>query len=451
MSLQFLQDLIGAQLHSDAWLRQFMTIGLLLNKKKQKVFTNKAFNRNTTLAIEGDSVFSNLVRWVGDASSTNCCVVSLRCDLPDRPSTLKLIVATSFVDAKEALVLCPLSVRRCADEGAWYSDTFGVNLCDHEPLSGWPAGEDYYHGIGESHRREAATCSFPYNLLGIEPCVLGNGNRRVVASHPIPSSTCFLYGGPVVECDDENNNPERSLIAREDTYSFSLGPQQYVKGQSVTRYINHKYNFDRFGNIAFSTFVLPRRGMHSKRRRHPECHECSVTIPFLITIRDVAPGEQLLASTYGDEYDARLERQVFCSSKPFCARDMNAFLPADTHYNGDYQWSIGRNCVVARRVKRCNVLFRVVETRGRLCLLSEAEVESPTRIRFGGPLKKTCVALCDTLVLLVSSVDYVECAGQEGKRYQVVDVHETTISELEKQAVELRCHEPLLGGDLWTR
>jgi len=103
-------------------------------------------------------------------------------------------------------------------------------------------------------------------------------------------------------------------------------------GQGLSRYINHRYNLSPFGNVElcslsfsmlavhlaeppFSHLAAPRSPLpptaspcpiSSPSSRSPRPH--LVSIPFFMTTTDIPRGHQLLAVTYGEDYDAKLER-----------------------------------------------------------------------------------------------------------------------------------------------
>ncbi|ESL08954.1 hypothetical protein TRSC58_03333 [Trypanosoma rangeli SC58] len=191
------------------------------------------------------------------------------------------------------------------------------------------------------------------------------------------------------------------------TYALGLGRHGICFGQGLMRYANHRYNISRFGNVElcsvmlsvtseFSSltaelerrrnFILQRRRvkpkdalrrgsnkstlilngkrgdevMGAKRRRHHlsverriflEEHSHFVTLPFFIATTDIEEGQQLLAWTYGEEYDARLERQVVCDGNlvPYAdAAVLDARVPVGRwqRYGGDYRHGIGVSDIV---------------------------------------------------------------------------------------------------------
>ncbi|RNF07185.1 hypothetical protein TraAM80_03557 [Trypanosoma rangeli] len=191
------------------------------------------------------------------------------------------------------------------------------------------------------------------------------------------------------------------------TYALGLGQHGICFGQGLMRYANHRYNISRFGNVELCSVILSvtsefsslvaelerrrsstsrkRRGkprnslrrrsnkstsiingkrgddvMGAKRRRYRplvgrriflEEHSHFVTVPFFIATTDIEEGQQLLAWTYGEEYDARLERQVVCDGNlvPYAdAAVLDARVPVGRWqcYGGDYRHGMGVSDIV---------------------------------------------------------------------------------------------------------
>ncbi|KEG13786.1 hypothetical protein DQ04_00791160 [Trypanosoma grayi] len=193
------------------------------------------------------------------------------------------------------------------------------------------------------------------------------------------------------------------------TYALGLGRHGLCFGQGLMRYANHRYNLSNFGNVELCSVMLsvtsefsslaaelerrrngatrarkrtkrrgaPRRRPDKscpldartgdndavvfvkKRRYRPlvgrriflEEHSHFVTIPFFIATTDIEVGQQLLAWTYGEEYDARLERQVVCDGHlvPYAnAAVLDARRPTGRwqRYKGDYRHGMGAGDIV---------------------------------------------------------------------------------------------------------
>ncbi|KPA75595.1 hypothetical protein ABB37_08471 [Leptomonas pyrrhocoris] len=343
----------------------------------------------------------------------------------------------------------------------------------------WPAELAFYHGVGKRHASRVAEGAFPFTLveLGAAP-ELGDGQKGVVASSWIPYGTCLLYCGPAVatrkvekvvtsrvfhgsaaspnparaagdgggvkavvgaaaaEGLDEDAEEDLSFVT-DDTYALGLGRHGVCFGQGLTRYINHRYNTSRFGNVElcsvmlsvpseFSTeggggsgaqksppsdgaAILPsdptlteeentrlrftvrkQHGRNSgggnarsadvsataaaaaapprgKRKQAPlrraqrfflEEKSFFVTVPFFLVTTDIPPGASLLAWTYGEDYDAKLERQAVAEGHivPYAdAAVLNRRLTTPSpgrslqRYGGDYRFAVGAGDVVWRR------------------------------------------------------------------------------------------------------
>lgn len=420
-------------------------------------------------------------------------------------ATLIAVVSTTRLDENAEIYVSLDSYCRCLDEVAWYRRCYGQlnrrygcsdelgegqtsQRTDNITSSGgagdvytgvkrfaaWPAGLTYYHGVGRRHASATAAGAFPFTLtdLGAAP-ELGPDQKGVAASLWIPYGTCFLYCGPSVATrkveklvsarvlhgatadggegaapaedrqigvDDEEGDMS---FATDDTYALGLGRHGVCFGQGLTRYINHRYNTSRFGNVELCSVMLsvpsefreepqstPTSGGGSahrphdpsladaehqqmrnaarrlggrnsgcggggvgtsstsssssthaaatvsagKRRPPPQRRKPSifleeksffVTVPFFLVTTDIPPGTSLLAWTYGEDYDAKLEREAVADGHlvPYAdAALLNRRLsvpaasstPLSTRrtfqrYSGDYRFAVGVGDVVWRR------------------------------------------------------------------------------------------------------
>ncbi|CBZ23330.1 conserved hypothetical protein [Leishmania mexicana MHOM/GT/2001/U1103] len=362
-----------------------------------------------------------------------------------------------------------------------------------KPFPEWPADLAYYHGVGRRHASYVAEAAFPFTLVSLAPAPeLGDNQKGVVASAWLPYGTCLLYCGPAVATRKvERLVSERALrgdntvdrttttvkheaqahsaaeeddlsFATDDTYALGLGPHGVCFGQGLTRYINHRYNTSRFGNVELCSVILsvpsefasahgtaaaPADGpeelknpgervtaksagvdasssltaeervqvaraatakrpyhrrrvqrakkgppppvvaasgavaapaaavddrlaaMYAKPKRRPprrrapclflEERSFFVTVPFFLVTTDIPPGTSLLAWTYGEDYDAKLERQAVAEGHVVPYADavlLNRRLAASPatgcrfqRYNGDYRFAVGVGDVVWRR------------------------------------------------------------------------------------------------------
>ncbi|CBZ31437.1 hypothetical protein, conserved [Leishmania donovani] len=359
----------------------------------------------------------------------------------------------------------------------------------------WPAHLAYYHGVGRRHASHVAEAAFPFTLVSLAPAPeLGDNQKGVVASAWLPYGTCLLYCGPAVATRKvERLVSERALrgdnavahtkttaqheaqthpggdeeeddlsFVTDDTYALGLGRHGVCFGQGLTRYINHRYNASRFGNVELCSVILSvpsefasaqgtaaapaggpeelksagervitksagvdaspsltaeervqvvraataKRPYHRRRvqrakkgppppvavasgaaavpaaavddrlaalyakpkrrppRRRAPClfleeRSFFVTVPFFLATTDIPPGTSLLAWTYGEDYDAKLERQAVAEGHVVPYADavlLNRRLAASPatgyrfqRYNGDYRFAVGVGDVVWRR------------------------------------------------------------------------------------------------------
>ncbi|TPP43034.1 hypothetical protein CGC20_9515 [Leishmania donovani] len=313
----------------------------------------------------------------------------------------------------------------------------------------WPAHLAYYHGVGRRHASHVAEAAFPFTLVSLAPAPeLGDNQKGVVASAWLPYGTCLLYCGPAVA----TRKVER------------LVSERALRGDNagLTRYINHRYNASRFGNVELCSVILSvpsefasaqgtaaapaggpeelksagervitksagvdaspsltaeervqvvraataKRPYHRRRvqrakkgppppvavasgaaavpaaavddrlaalyakpkrrppRRRAPClfleeRSFFVTVPFFLATTDIPPGTSLLAWTYGEDYDAKLERQAVAEGHVVPYADavlLNRRLAASPatgyrfqRYNGDYRFAVGVGDVVWRR------------------------------------------------------------------------------------------------------
>ncbi|KAG8343551.1 hypothetical protein TRVL_05615 [Trypanosoma vivax] len=372
-------------------------------------------------------------------------------------ATLLVLMSSTSISKGCALRLCLHSYDRCLDEARWYEQLYGSHCVNEagdtvsitrgiKRFDAWPEGLHFYHGVGQRHASAEPEAGFPFTLLDLK-CTpeIGDGQLGIFAEHPIPYGMCFPYCGPtvpmeVVERSREHKRrhdflasfyrpqPSRCLLyggtggdskagrqAREEectmpsslslddwTYAFGLGKHGMCFGQGLMRYVNHRYNLSKFGNIElcsvmlsvpseFSPFkgfveqyfsdVLGKESRQSRKKgksrngcaqqrsnagsavrrgkwrfstnpryfRESEGH--FVIIPFFITTTDIEPGQQLLSWSYGAEYDAQLEREVVCDGHlvPFVYSsllDSRQPLGRWESYKGDYRHSIAVGDIV---------------------------------------------------------------------------------------------------------
>lgn len=442
-------------------------------------------------------------------------------------ATLMAVVCTNQLEDNAEIYVSMESYYRCLDEVAWYRRCYsaantrsaasaadvdatpdaaelqGDIYTGVKQFSAWPSNLSYYHGVGRRHASPIPQAAFPFTLVGLGPAPeLGEGEKGVVASAWLPYGTCLLYTGPSVSTrrveklvterllgpsdaskavpddavDEEGKGEEDLSFVADDTYALGLGRHGVCFGQGLTRYINHRYNLARFGNVELCSVMLSvpsefaaaatadvaaeptspkdaappvqegcsastvpdqslrgrRRGRRAsrllrktdsalteqraneavteamtkpslpsttsdagvsppgeataefpggkagvapstaarqqrrrQRRRtpclYPEEKSYFVTVPFFMTTTDIAPGTPLLAWTYGEDYDAKLERHVVSGGSvvPYIdavllnrrcgAASAPGFSPSVQRYRGDYRFAVGVGDVVWRR------------------------------------------------------------------------------------------------------
>ncbi|KAK7202091.1 hypothetical protein NESM_000277800 [Novymonas esmeraldas] len=437
--------------------------------------------------------FRKLPRVAAPYLQPNARCIALHYGLPSpsphpRASLMAVVCTTRLEEGAEVHVLLE-SYYRCLDEVAWYrrcydalnrrcggcvvgeagGDLRGDVYTGVRRFVAWPSELAYYHGVGRRHASPTAAAAFPCTLVDVRAAPeLGEGQLGIVATAWLPYGTCLLYCGPSVatrqverlvrergrrrgdgagEADAAMAEAEEDLsFASDDTYALGLGRHGVCFGQGLTRYINHRYNTSRFGNVELCSVmlsvpsefaptatapannthdgtsttaadgvavdtseaaaaaaaaaaavarrphrrrrdaavrreaaasvvtelsgggaVLPRQRRRPARRRAPQVfleeRSVFVTIPFFLVTTDVPPGTPLLAWTYGEDYDAKLERHAVADGHlvPYAdAALLNRRLAQPTaaaaaaaarlqRYTGDYRFALGVGDVVWRR------------------------------------------------------------------------------------------------------
>ena len=520
--------------------RKLMQIGLTKagNGKSQHVVTLKRFARHTVIAVEGDPHFRVLLREglernvansVGAAPPChNCRFIALHCGTPASPHVLRAVVTTTVVPTGTSLVVLPSSVERCADEFAWYKKQH-PELSDaamplqEAPIENWPRGVAYYHGIGEEYRSKASQVRhcFPNTLLRVQPCqALGAPHLEVVAQAPIPYGTCFAYCGPLAlvgsgekstkSASSPTGHPPRDSAdgmdpdfptlstllysnapssAPEDAvascdYLFEVGRNLCILGQCVTRYINHRFNFDAFGNVEFITMLVADESMtkHQKRMRSEPTgaflrlagsDDCVLVIPAFIATRDISQGEMVLAKSYGSEFDAVLERSVTARGNIYSLRDaplvsLHMQRQTGTGFEGIYQAAIERGRVVYVRdpwrvhavqlyyveavcdsFLRISELLRCVPMRGE----ETAEWSGSCWMRNNDRERTMYVTTADRVALLLPELDYDVFEGSKGRRIFLRLTAENSLKKIATALQGQHCAREdtvLMSGEAWA-
>ena len=397
--------------------RQFWAIGL--SRRGRKAVADQVFLSYSVLAVEGDRLFALCCnaeppqRPDGTLSSVvpNARVVALHYGngTTEFPRCRLLVVLASTTILKgDQVVVCRYSLLRCADEVTWYGDTFATPQAPFDahstvPVPKWPNGVDYYHGAGERHRGASSSSSppvvaFPFNLVELTACdEIGPGDLGLRAKRHIPCGTTFMYAGPlcgpkqatdVPTTSPQGDQQDSSLIGSQFVYALATDKDTSCFGQGLARYINHRYNLRRTGNVELVSVVVPGLPSSAKQPSSPVDSSSGAasslpsrrqqkkaptkflqddghftSLPFFVVTSMICPGEQLLVGTYGEQYDSRLEREVICGGKiiPYraaalqrhCRREALMLPPAPLlrapgEYEGDYRCAVGPNDVVWR-------------------------------------------------------------------------------------------------------
>lgn len=282
---------------------------------------------------------------------------------------LLAIVTATCLEKNTEIVLDLASYLRCLDEPTWYQQQqYGASSSPHShppnpridsPLlasssnsvassqedglhggdvstgythfSLWPGDLAYYHGVGARYRCRVPQASYPFTLIRIKAATeIGPTDLGVYAAAFIPYGTCFFYGGSVatagehrmvVQAKMSSSTPPSTPIEdwSDDTYSLGLDDKHMCFGQNATRYINHRYNLTRFGNVELCSLFLSvlcagygSSNTPSSKKSTASERTRMISIPFFMTTTDVEPSSPLLAWTYGEEYDSKLERTAVC-------------------------------------------------------------------------------------------------------------------------------------------
>ncbi|KAG5511691.1 hypothetical protein JKF63_07288 [Porcisia hertigi] len=463
----------------------------------------------TTRVEEGEEIYVSLesyYRCLDETAWYRRCYSELnkRCGCPDGAAEPRMAVADPAKDDDGTIV-----------GTACQSDLIGDVYTGVKRFLQWPTDLAFYHGVGRRHASNVAEAAFPFTLVDLGPAPeLGDNQKGVVASAWLPYATCLLYCGPSVatrkverlvteralrgscatdtstistakdeaQTHEEGNEEDLSFVT-DDTYALGLGRHGVCFGQGLTRYINHRYNTSRFGNVELCSVILSvpsefgtaqrttkttttttttattttanaagteklrgagealaaksggasgapsltaeerarvvravvaKRSRHRggarrarkettatvtevnaavavpapgveggsaalsakpkrrpPRRRAPclflEERSFFVTVPFFLVTTDIPPGTPLLAWSYGEDYDAKLERQAVAEghlvpyadavllNKRLAAAATTSTSPTSAagcrlqRYNGDYRFAVGVGDVVWRR------------------------------------------------------------------------------------------------------
>jgi hypothetical protein len=345
---------------------------------------------------------------VGRSNATMCCL-HYGNGTPSFPfMSYRVVLAQSSIQCGERVRVCPLSILRCDNEIHFYAQLASTSSSPVTPkdvapfwarheVAHWPPRLAYYHGIGARHVSSEAVVSFPANLLRLSPCpAIGEGQLEVVAAEYLHEWTCFLYGGAARETfvtqrkrprDDIKtvasklpSDPQfATAVADDEVYNIFLSTERTCVGQNITRFINHRYHMGGFGNVVLVNVMIPvarddedierdvtsgkMTGSSSKapaRLSHrviKDRNTVCLNIPFFLTKTCIQPGTQLVTSSYGAEYDAKLERITMTSMHwvPFACTSCMGAVPSSTllsdvspAYAGTYLPNVEEGSIVWR-------------------------------------------------------------------------------------------------------
>ena len=145
---------------------------------------------------------------------------------------------------------------------------------------------------------------------------------------------------------------DHHLVTNPYEYTICIKPGVSVVGQSIMRYVNHRFNRCSVGNVSLQTLEYATAECYSRQLFSPPVERTMTraiaqvrggketttaerrrverratggqddgrhdvdAIPYFVAMRDILAGEELLAASYGAAYDAILERDACCTSLP---------------------------------------------------------------------------------------------------------------------------------------
>lgn len=276
-------------------------------------------------------------------------------------ASLLAILTTTPIEKGEEVIVSLSSYFRCLDEITWYETQMMKDIDDRtcedddvykgrekfetirdfKAFSLWPKNLRFYHGHGAQHASQVAQASYPFTLVNMKLSPeIGPKEVGLYAHYPIPYATCFIYGGAVANAqqvaewegnelrsetvipdgtflspsiNDESTGSKKKEVHEDlsdDTYVLGLDDENHMCfGQGLARYINHRYNLSSFGNVELCSITLPMRiYQYACSTTAQDLRPRMISIPFFITTTDIPAESPLLAWTYGEAYDAKLER-----------------------------------------------------------------------------------------------------------------------------------------------
>jgi hypothetical protein len=360
-----------------------------LSKRNNRCFSSEDLAPWTVIAVERDAIFRSLRHnHCQQAEHANCLLTWVTVGIPEDRVTVQIIVAgpKGIPAATECRLLDPTispppprlqSTRRLAVDVTFPETEDAVD-------TEWPWGEPYYYGVGPRHKlpreqhssspthsqstgtRIGPTVYYPDCALRVQNCAaLGGDQKEVVAEAPIQQATCFAYCGP--RCDPDLDDD--TTMVQSDSTAY--------RGGNIIRYVNHYFGFSDAGNVVFRTAkLLTRSSVSSGSTREVE-------LTFLITTRNIAPRELLLAQSYGPAYDIHLQRIALTKGLYLSAVEARRLLEIGLlpQYSPHHLNSLAVGDVVGLRETNgkvtLHIIDEVVSQSGALVLQALTELKFP--------------------------------------------------------------------------
>jgi hypothetical protein len=360
-----------------------------LSKRNNRCFSSEDLAPWTVIAVERDAIFRSLRHnHCQQAEHANCLLTWVTVGIPEDRVTVQIIVAgpKGIPAATECRLLDPTispppprlqSTRRLAVDVTFPETEDAVD-------TEWPWGEPYYYGVGPRHKlpreqhssspthsqstgtRIGPTVYYPDCALRVQNCAaLGGDQKEVVAEAPIQQATCFAYCGP--RCDPDLDDD--TTMVQSDSTAY--------RGGNIIRYVNHYFGFSDAGNVVFRTAkLLTRSSVSSGSTREVE-------LTFLITTRNIAPRELLLAQSYGPAYDIHLQRIALTKGLYLSAVEARRLLEIGLlpQYAPHHLNSLAVGDVVGLRETngkvKLHIIDEVVSQSGALVLQALTELKFP--------------------------------------------------------------------------
>ena len=251
----------------------------------------------TAMAMEGDDVYHALL--CNDSSSDvfeptpNCMAISIYMGAPSCVSILRVVITFSDMRVGEKLIL------GASSSAAYDPAAMAPRSCEF-----WNASEMYCHGLLSHHSETCGptTLQFPYTLMEPRICdELPGGQLEVVARHPIPRGTAFLYGGLLTPGFKDSYDGDYAIAVGHLVGNNKTDNKEWwdLEGGCVVRFINHFGGFRETGNIRIVLFsVRVDSGDH-------------LPVVVFVATEDIPQGELVLACSYGEITHMEKTRDCF--------------------------------------------------------------------------------------------------------------------------------------------